>query len=244
MLHENTPSGRIDTLITADENRVMFDRISTRYDLANRLMSFGLDRRWRRKAVAALSPAGDGRYLDIGTGTGDVAFEILRRAPGASVVGVDPSPGMLAVARGKADTAACGTLSFRNGDALALEFEDGSFDGVISAFCFRNIENRVRALGEMRRVLRPGGRLVLLELTHPASRWIRLGYGVYVPLVRLVGRAVGSRSAYRYLLDSIAAFPRPEQVKDMLQSSAFAEACYCPLSGGVVCVFSGVKGDA
>ena len=135
--------------MSADDNRRMFDRIARRYDLMNRLLSGGLDRRWRRKAVETLAPRPGGRYLDVGCGTGDLAVEILRQCAGASVVGIDPAEGMLAIAEAKiAQAGLASGASFQTGDAEALDFDDGSMAGVISAFCLRNIAHRTRALME------------------------------------------------------------------------------------------------
>lgn len=239
----SSPSG-IDTLITANENRAMFDRIAPHYDAANRVMSLGMDRLWRRRAVHALAPAGAGRYLDIGTGTGDVAFEILRQAPAARTVGVDPSARMLAVAARKAAAGGLGSrVAFEAGDALQLPFAAGAFDGVISAFCFRNIVNRRAALAEMCRVLRDGGRVVVLELTHPDRWYVRPFYRVYGAVIPLVGFCAGDAGAYRYLVQSIAEFPRPGEVAAMIGASGFDGVRHEPLCGGIVSVFSASKGE-
>ncbi len=183
-----------DSLMSADDNRRMFDRIARRYDLMNRLLSCGLDRRWRRKAVETLAPRPGGRYLDVGCGTGDLAVEILRQCPGASVVGIDPAEGMLAIAEAKiARAGLTGGAGFQTGDAEALDFADGEFAGVISAFCLRNIAHRTRALMEMRRVIAPGGQAVILELTVPTSRIVRAGHWLHTRcLVPLAGRLVAS----------------------------------------------------
>ena len=223
----------------------MFDRIAARYDFLNHAMSFGLDRHWRRKAVRLLDPVGGGRYLDIGTGTGNVAFELLRQAPGASVIGVDPSERMLAIARQKAEAkrvAEC--VSFQVGDALCLSTGNTSMDGVISAFCFRNVEHRMEALREMRRVLRVDGKMIILELTHP-SRWCIHGlYHVYVRLIPLLGRLAGDATAYRYLVKSIEEFLQADELVGMLKEAGFSDVRHIPLCGGIVSVFSARKASA
>lgn len=236
------PPPGIDTLIDAGENRAMFDRIAARYDALNRAMSFGLDRRWRRDAVRSLDPVAEGFYLDVGTGTGDVAFELLRQAPDARVSGVDPSERMLALARRKADARGmAGRVSFQAGDAVRLPMADACVDGVISAFCFRNLEHRLDALREMRRVLRPHGRLTLLELTHPKRRGVHLLYHAYGRVIPLMGRLASDAGAYRYLVRSIDHFLQAGEVLGMLREAGFGEARHVPLCGGIVSIFSARK---
>ena len=220
----------------------MFDRIAQHYDAANRAISMGMDRGWRRKAVQLLKPFRGGRYLDVGTGTGDLVFEILNQSAHVLVDGIDPAERMLAIARDKAARRGVGdTVSFISGDALDLPMESETYDGIVSGFCFRNIERRQMALEEMRRVLKPGGMLVILEATYPESALIRLGYRLYTPLVPWVGRLMGGGSAYRYLVDSIEDFPKPENVTDMFSAAGFCHVQCTPLTFGTVCIFSGKK---
>ena len=233
--------GPSDAGVSRDGVRRMFDGIAERYDRMNHLLSLGLDRRWRREAVAALGPHDGGTYLDIGCGTGDVALEILGRCPGASVVGADLSPAMLAVAARKA--AAAGKpdrLSLLVADGTALPFADGSFAGVATAFCIRNVADRPAALAEMRRVVAPGGNAVLLELTVPPNPLVRLGHTLYLRcIVPLLGRLLARREdAYQYLADSIRAFPSPESVVAMMGEAGFASPCCRALSGGIVALFA------
>lgn len=235
-------SGEGDWLMSPQDNRRMFDSIARRYDLMNRILSLGLDRRWRRKAVAELSPRDGGCYLDVGCGTGDVAVEILRQCPQSSVIGIDPAEKMLDIA---ADKASCSGLadciSFQSADAEKLPFADGTFAGVISAFCIRNVSDKTRALGEMRRVLAVGGRAVILELTVPDKRIVRLGHRIYsrrfVPLAgRLVAR---SRGAYQYLADSVEAFPVVPEVLAMMAGADLGDARCVRFLGGTVSMFIG-----
>jgi demethylmenaquinone methyltransferase/2-methoxy-6-polyprenyl-1,4-benzoquinol methylase len=204
----------------------MFDRIARRYDLLNRVLSLGLDQRWRRLTVSALQLEAGNRVLDLATGTGDLAFAMLRSCPGASVYGLDPSPAMLAVAQEKWERAiaagggAPDRLELGVGEAETLPFDDGAFDSVAIAFGLRNVPDRERALREMARVTRPGGRIAILELGEPRGpvlgRLARLHIHVILP--RIGALLSGSRE-YRYLEKSIAAFPPPEQVTAMMERS-------------------------
>lgn len=231
-----------DTLISAEENRAMFDRLAKNYDVANRAISMGMDRAWRRKAIKLLRPFRGGRYLDIGTGTGDLVFELLRQTGAARVDGIDPSEQMLAVARDKAVRRGVGdAASFFAADALALPMESGIYDGIVSGFCFRNVEHRQRALSEMLRVLKPGGKLVVLEATYPANPLVRLGYRLYSPLVSIIGKTLGGGAAYKYLVNSIEDFPTAGTVVEMFREAGFAEVECRPLAFGAVCVFFGRK---
>jgi len=231
-----------DTLITAEENREMFNRIAKNYDVANRAISMGMDRRWRRRTIELLRPFRGGRYLDVGTGTGDLIFEILRQSANVLVDGIDPAEQMLAIARDKAAKRGVGdAVSFFAADALDLPMESNTYDGIVSGFCFRNIEHRHKALKEMLRVLKPDGMLVVLEAAYPDRSWVRMGYRLYTPLVPLVGRMLGGGTAYRYLMDSIEDFPKPVEVTDMFAESGFVNVRCRALTFGTVCIFSGEK---
>jgi demethylmenaquinone methyltransferase/2-methoxy-6-polyprenyl-1,4-benzoquinol methylase len=192
----------------------MFDRIAPRYDLLNRVMSLGQDRRWRRALVAALG-LGDGRsrVLDLATGTADVAIAIARRHAGAAVVGLDPSREMLARGRGKLGregAAAAERVALVAGDAQELPFAAGSFDACSIAFGIRNVPDRARALSEMARVTRAGGRVVVLELGTPREGWLSALARLHVRhVVPRLGAWLSRSREYAYLERSIAAFPPP-----------------------------------
>jgi demethylmenaquinone methyltransferase / 2-methoxy-6-polyprenyl-1,4-benzoquinol methylase len=230
-----------DSLTTAEENRAMFDTIAGYYDGTNRILSLGLDRLWRRRGVACLKPRSGGVYLDVGCGTGDIALEILRQSPGSRVTGIDPSRGMLELGRQK--MAAVGlshAVSLEEGDVLALRYEDNFFEGSITSFCMRNVTDRKRGLSEIRRVVKPGGLLVIVELTEPSGPIMRPLFRIYSRVVMpLVTKIMSSVSAYRYLADSMADFPPPRVFLDLMAQAGFVDVQYVHLTGGIVTLFIG-----
>jgi demethylmenaquinone methyltransferase / 2-methoxy-6-polyprenyl-1,4-benzoquinol methylase len=218
----------------------MFDAIAERYDLLNRVMSLGVDQGWRRKTVAALALSDGERVLDLATGTADLAIQVARRHPAVQVTGVDPSTGMLAVGGRKVVAAGLGgRVTLQPGDAQALPFKKGSFDAVSMAFGIRNVPDRPRALREMRRVLRGGGRVAILELSEPQG-------GVLGALARLhirrivprLGALLSGAREYRYLQESIAAFPPPEEFAATMEAAGLREVRATPLTFGVCCLFT------
>jgi demethylmenaquinone methyltransferase/2-methoxy-6-polyprenyl-1,4-benzoquinol methylase len=199
----------------------MFDRIAHRYDLLNRVLSLGIDQRWRRRTVRALAlddaPAPP-RVLDLATGTGDLALLIARRHPDARVVGLDPARRMLERGRDKArDAGIEHRVRLLTGDAEALPFPDAGFDGVTIAFGIRNVPDRPRALREMRRVTRPGGRVAVLELSEPEGGLLGALARFHVhTVVPRVGALLSGEREYRYLQRSIAAFPPADAFARMM----------------------------
>jgi demethylmenaquinone methyltransferase/2-methoxy-6-polyprenyl-1,4-benzoquinol methylase len=199
----------VNSMQTRDGSGEMFDRIATRYDLLNRMMSLGMDRTWRRIATKALELKPCYRILDLATGTADLAIEIASRDATIKVVGLDPSTQMLNVGRRKVNASAYARqIELVEGDAQKLSFGDCSFDGVCMAFGIRNVPNRPQALREMARVVRPGGRICVLELSEPETGFIGsiARFYVHVVVPRLGSWLSGERE-YRYLQRSIAAFP-------------------------------------
>lgn len=225
----------------------MFDAIAGRYDLLNRILSLGMDQRWRKAASRALdlAPNRPARVLDVATGTGDLALEIARQFPLATVTGLDPSERMLAIARQKAvNRNQNQTLSTRlvllAGDAQRLEFPDGYFDGATIAFGIRNVPDRLRGLREMRRVVRPGGKVVVLELAQPRRGWLALGPRFYIRVVvPLIGALLSGRREYRYLQRSIHAFPPANEFADLMQTAGLSEVRYRSMTFGAVTLFVG-----
>jgi demethylmenaquinone methyltransferase / 2-methoxy-6-polyprenyl-1,4-benzoquinol methylase len=190
----------------------MFDRIARRYDAMNRVLSLGLDRGWRRHAVRALQLGDRPRVLDLATGTGDLAIDIARAHPGATVIGLDPSTEMLAVARTKlARRGLAERVTMIAGDAQQLPFASCSVDAITIAFGIRNVPDRDAALREMARVVRPGGRVAVLELGEARGRVLgRIARFHTRAIVPRLGRLIARSREYGYLQRSIAAFPAPE----------------------------------
>lgn len=229
-------------LAAAAEVRSLFGRIADRYDLANRILSAGQDRGWRRRVVRAVRRAGARDILDLATGSGDLALALAQDMPEARVLGLDFCEPMLARARAKQASRSCANVSFALGDALALDLPSGSFDAVTIAFGLRNLQDRARGLAEMRRVLRPGGRLLVLEFSQAATafRPIYLPYLRHV-LPRLGGWITGDRAAYAYLNETIERFPGREDLSREMLASGFAAAPSIPLAFGAVALHEAVN---
>ena len=226
----------------------MFDAIAPRYDLLNRLISLGVDQRWRRLTVEALRLDGTARVLDLATGTADLALQVARVHTGVSVVGLDPSPKMLEVGRLKVARAGLADrISLVEGDAQALPFPDGTFDGVCMAFGIRNVPDRARALREVARVTRAGGRIAVLELSEPRGGVMGALARFHVHrVVPAVGALLSGAREYRYLERSIAAFPAPEEFVEVMRGAGLREAEARRLTFGVCCLFTamGAEGEA
>lgn len=224
-----------------DGSGVMFDRIAARYDLLNRLISFGLDRGWRRKLVRALGCSGPTRVLDVATGTGDVALAIARLLPESAVTGLDPSSGMLAVGRQKVSAAGLeARVELREGDAQAMPFADGSFDAACISFGIRNVPDRLAGVREMGRVTQPGGRVVVLELGEPDPGILGSAARFHMDwVVPRLGALLTDGDAYRYLRESIAAFPPPEAFTNLMREAGLAAVRYDRLSFGVATLYVG-----
>jgi demethylmenaquinone methyltransferase/2-methoxy-6-polyprenyl-1,4-benzoquinol methylase len=222
-----------------DRIAAMFDAVAPRYDLLNHLLSAGLDRRWRARAVRELALRPGARLLDLCTGTADLAIAAARRA-GASVVGVDLAPAMLALGRRKvARLDLEGRIALVRADAMRLPLQDGSVDAAAVGFGIRNVVDPAHAARELRRVLRPGGRLAILEFGLPRPPLLRAAYQIYFRrLLPRIGRLVsGHPDAYRYLPDSVLAFPEPNRFAAMLEGCGFARVRAVPLTFGIVQLF-------
>ena len=218
-------------MLAPDAVRTMFDRIAPVYDAMNRLMSAGLDRRWRALTAEAVVRRGD-RVLDACCGTGDLA--LADAAAGGDVTGLDFSERMLERARRKSDA-----VEWVNGDVLSLPFDDASFDAATVGFGVRNVLALEQALAELRRVLRPGGRLGILEITQPRGP-LALFYRLWFDgLVPLAGKVLPGGSAYAYLPASVRRFPGPDELAQLLREAGFDEVRYRLLAGGIVALHVG-----
>ena len=219
----------------------MFDQIAERYDLLNRILSLGQDQYWRRRAVKALRIKAGDQILDVATGTGDLAIKIARTHPLATVQGIDPSANMIAVGDDKIERAALTRrVQLDIGDGQALDFEDDSFDGAIVSFGIRNFPNRLKGLQEMTRVTRPGRQVVILELSEPRTGPMAVAARTYIHhVVPRIGSALSGKKEYRYLQESIAAFPGAEEFKALMETAGLERVKVHPLSFGAVNLFVG-----
>ena len=227
----------------------MFDSIAPAYDFMNAAMTFGLHKVWLEKALKALfggkkteseQPAPE--IIDLATGTGDVAFRLAKISPESAVTGVDLSEGMLAVARKKLNSHP-GRITFEQGDCLNLKYDDEHFDILTIAYGVRNFENLAKGFAEFHRVLKPGGKAMILELSRPGNKVVRPLYDIYSrTLIPLAGRMISKDSnAYSYLPRSIAAMPPRERIVEMLKEAGFRKVEAKPLTFGVVTYYLAEK---
>lgn len=224
------------TLPTGEEKqklvRDMFDTIASRYDFVNKLMTFGLDARWRSRAVTLLGLRPGSVVLDLACGTGDLCRELSWR--GHHAVGVDLSRGMLRHAwRG---------VPLLQADAALLPLRKGAVDGVVSGFALRNFADLKATLGELGRVLRPDGRLSFLEVSEPASPLLRAGHAVWFRhVVPLIGAALSDAASYRYLPESVSYLPSTAEMDAMLEAAGFGDTRRYALSGGIVQILTATQ---
>jgi demethylmenaquinone methyltransferase/2-methoxy-6-polyprenyl-1,4-benzoquinol methylase len=221
--------------------REMFASIAPRYDATNRLLTGGIDERWRKRAVRELAPAPGAKILDLCCGTGDLAFHLLRTDSSLDVVGVDFCEPMLDGARRRAPHDAKGRVAFQTADVMALPFESGTFDGAIMGFSMRNVVDIVATIREARRVLKPGSRFVNLDVSKAPNPLFKRLFDLYfygaVPLIGgLVG---GSKSAYRYLPNSLTNFPDAGGLADRFTQAGLRDVRYVRLAGGAIAVHVG-----
>ncbi len=233
---EGRGAGRPAGTLDERQVRAMFDRIAGVYDLMNSVMTAGLHHRWRERAADLAAVGRNGRALDVATGTGDLAIALKRRVgPGGEVLGSDFSERMLELARAKA-----ADVRFESGDALALPYPDSSFDAATVGFGARNFADLGRGLREMARVVRPGGRVVVLEITTPSrpplSWFFRLWFDRLVPTL---GRLAGDPDAYSYLPSSVRRFPDPGELAAAMSAAGLAEIRYVLTAGGIIALHSG-----
>ena len=227
-----------------EQIRRMFDKIAPSYDRLNHALSLGIDRRWRRTAVDALGIHQPQQILDIATGTGDFALLLAKRIKPQHIVGADISEGMMAVGREKVkEEGLQNEISFQYEDCMQLSFPDGSFDAVTSSYGVRNFQNIDKGLQEMQRVLRPGGHLLIVELTPPPSFPMKQLFWLYAHVVMpLLGRLIShDDSAYTYLPASMEAFPQPEQMEGILRKAGFTEVQWRRFTFGISTMYLATK---
>ncbi len=223
--------------------RAMFDRIARVYDRMNAVMTAGLDQRWRERAVDLAAVAPGDRALDVATGTGDLAIALARRiGPSGSVVGSDFSDGMLDLARRKDPGPGAAPVSFEWGTALDLPYADGEFAAVTVGFGARNFSDLDRGLAEMARVVRPGGRVVVLEITTPQKPPLSTFFGLWFDrVVPLLGRLAGDPDAYAYLPSSVRRFPPPRALAGRMVAAGLEDVRWILTAGGIIALHAGTR---
>lgn len=227
-----------------DQVEKMFDNIAHSYDLLNRTLSFGIDRRWRKRAIDLLRPFRPKCILDMATGTGDFAIYACNELHPQMVIAADISEEMMKIGREKAIKASLGgNIMFRQEDCLQLSFADNSFDAVTVAFGVRNFADLEKGLCELCRVLKPGGHLVILELCTPEAFPMKQLFGIYSHVVMpAVGSLISKdRRAYSYLPATMAAFPQGEVMKGILEKAGFYEARFRRMTGGICTLYMATK---
>lgn len=222
----------------------MFNAIAHRYDFLNHLFSAGIDKAWRKKAIRLLKPTNPTYCLDVATGTGDFAFATFKGLSPDKIIGVDIAEEMLARGRSKAKTRKLeDKILFETGDSENLQFADNTFDSATVAFGVRNFEDVEKGLMEIRRVLKPGAKLVILEFSKPKSAFIRVFFGFYFNrVIPFFGRLIsGDNRAYKYLPESVALFPEGKDFSTLMANAGFLDCTWRPLTFGICTLYAGQK---
>ncbi|MGN6248404.1 MAG: bifunctional demethylmenaquinone methyltransferase/2-methoxy-6-polyprenyl-1,4-benzoquinol methylase UbiE [Ginsengibacter sp.] len=222
----------------------MFDKIAFRYDFLNRFLSAGIDVGWRKKAIKLLLPSNPKNILDVATGTGDFALTCYKILKPEKITGIDISEGMLKLGRKKIEEAGLNEkIELLNGDSEAILFDDNTFDAVTVAFGVRNFESLEKGLSEIRRVLKPGGKLIILEFTKPSTPVIRQLYNFYMKTITpKIGEIIAKNNeAYQYLNDSVLQFPEKESFIHILNQSSYRNAFYKTLTLGICSIYCAEK---
>lgn len=222
----------------------MFDAIAGKYDFLNRFLSAGIDTRWRKKAIAYLQDAQPRKVLDVATGTGDVAIMTAHLLKPDKIIGIDISEGMLQIGRKKLEKAGLDSIiELSKGDSEAINFGENTFDAVTVAFGVRNFQHLEKGLSEIRRVLKPGGKLVILEFSKPKMPFVSFFYNFYMKIVTPnMGKLFSkNRSAYKYLDESIKKFPEGKNFTKILDNIGFKKTFSKALSLGICTIYCGVK---
>ena len=222
----------------------MFDNIAFRYDFLNRFLSFGIDVSWRKKAITQLKKLKPQTVLDVATGTADVAIMTYKMLHPKKIIGIDISDGMLELGRKKIEKQNLQEfIELQNGDSETINFPDNFFDAITVAFGVRNFQNLEKGLQEMLRVLKPGGKLVVLEFSRPAKKIFRALCDVYMNTITpQAGKVFAhNKDAYQYLKNSVEAFPEREQFTAVMKQAGFSNIYFKPLTFGVCCIYCGSK---
>jgi len=222
----------------------MFDSIAFRYDFLNRFLSVGIDVSWRKKAINQLKAIEPKKVLDVATGTADVALMTFKMLHAEKIIGIDISEGMLDLGRQKIEKLGLTkNIELLKGDSENIHFEDNSFDAITVAFGVRNFENLEMGLKEMHRVLRPGGKLVVLEFSKPKNAAFKVFYNLYMNQIAPAFGKLFSKNnnAYQYLNDSVQAFPEGETFLNIMKQAGFREAYVKPLTLGICSIYCGSK---
>jgi demethylmenaquinone methyltransferase/2-methoxy-6-polyprenyl-1,4-benzoquinol methylase len=224
--------------------REMFSSIASRYDLLNRLLSFGIDTRWRRYAVKLVKYHKDGRILDIATGTGDMTFEIAATTPASvTIVGIDFCKEMIEIATAKMERSIYSKrITYAIAPCEAIPFPEGSFDSATIAFGIRNLDDRNQGLQEIYRILKSGGRVIILEFSTPRAKFIRTIYHWYFcRLLPVIGGLFSKFDAYKYLPESVLEFPTQEDFKQTMATAGFCNIVHYTQTFGIVTIYVGEK---
>lgn len=245
---DNNPAARVvpdagSKLSKKEQVADMFNNIAGKYDFLNHFLSLGIDKGWRKKAIATIAPIQPKLILDVATGTGDLAIEAAKLKP-EHITGIDIAAQMLDVGREKLKEKGLDKMiSMQVGDSEALPFTDDNFDAITCAYGVRNFENLEKGLAEMSRVLRPGGRLAILEFSHPKKFPVKQGYHFYFKyILPTLGKLVSKHStAYSYLPESVMAFPEGERFCEILTKCGFKDAKARPLTLGITTLYTATK---
>lgn len=238
------PYGESDSRHKSEQVRAMFDNIAPAYDFMNRAMSFGIDKLWRKKAVSIIKRHGGKNMLDVATGTGDLAINMGKSMPDTRITGIDLSEKMIGCGLAKIRSAKLDDrIQLMQADCLDLPFDDDSFDVITVAYGVRNFEKLQQGYNEMARVMKPGGILVVIELSTPTSRWVLPFYKLYTRhIIPMVGRIVSKDvRAYTYLPESIAAVPQGHAMLSLMEKAGFKQTRHLPLTFGTCTIYIGIK---
>jgi demethylmenaquinone methyltransferase / 2-methoxy-6-polyprenyl-1,4-benzoquinol methylase len=242
--HDSIVPNKDSELSKKEQVASMFDKIAFRYDFLNRFLSVGIDKSWRRKALKELQELHPKNLLDVATGTADVALMAAKQLSIENIVGIDISEGMLALGREKIVKAGLAQqITLQSGDAETINFPDNSFESITVAYGVRNFQNLQKGLAEMLRVLKPGGKLVILEFSRPKQTGFKQFYNLYMKVVApQFSKMLGSnKEAYAYLNNSVMNFPEREQLVAVMDNVGYKQTYYKSLSLGICCIYCGSK---